>query len=101
MQHNRSALKERRIHPGALTCFAVAECWGWRLKISASTGLRGIGPALAGNVGAGSAFALARDGDQDVDVPMLAPARSRCRFGAVNGVQCDSTLTFCWASLDR
>jgi hypothetical protein len=43
-------------------------------------GLRGIGPALAGNVGAGWAFALSREGDQDVDVPMLAPARSRCRF---------------------
>ncbi len=43
-------------------------------------GLRGIGPALAGNVGAGWAFALSRDGNQDVDVPMLAPARSRCRF---------------------
>ena len=43
-------------------------------------GLRGIGPALAGNVGASLAFALSREGDQDVDVPMLAPARSRCRF---------------------
>ena len=39
--------------------------------------LRGIGPALAGNVGTGSAFARPRDGDQGVDVPMLAPARSR------------------------
>jgi hypothetical protein len=28
--HNRSVLKERRITPGALTCFAVAECQGWR-----------------------------------------------------------------------
>jgi|GEM_PF-4377365 len=87
MGYNRSVLKERRIHPGALTCFAVAECWGWRLRISASTGLRGIGPALAGNVGAGWAFARPRDGDQGVDVPMLAPARSRCRIGSVNGVQ--------------
>jgi hypothetical protein len=43
-------------------------------------GFRGIGPALAGNVGAGRAFARSREGDQDVDVPMLAPARSRCRF---------------------
>jgi len=42
--------------------------------------LRGIGPALAGNVGTGSAFARPRDGDPGVDVPMLAPARSRCRF---------------------
>ncbi len=101
MEHNRSVLKERRIHPGALTRFAVAEWLGWRLRISASTGLRGIGPALAGNVGAGWAFALSRDGDQGVDVPMLAPARSRCRFGAVSGVQCDSTLMLGWASLDR
>jgi hypothetical protein len=53
---------------------------GLALGISASTGLRGIGPALAGNVGASWAFALSREGDQDVDVPMLAPARSRCRF---------------------
>ena len=52
---------------------------GLALGISASTGLRGIGPALAGNVGAGWAFALSREGDQGVDVPMLAPARSRCR----------------------
>jgi hypothetical protein len=51
---------------------APEACWRW--------GLRGIGPALAGNVGAGSAFALSREGDQDVDVPMLAPARARCRF---------------------
>ena len=41
---------------------------------------RRIGPSLAGNVGTGWAFALSREGDQDVDVPMLAPARSRCRF---------------------
>jgi hypothetical protein len=33
------------------------------LGISALTGLRGIGPALAGNVGAGWAFALSRDGN--------------------------------------
>jgi hypothetical protein len=43
-------------------------------------GFRGIGPALAGNVGAGRAFALCARGCQDVDVPTLAPARSRCRF---------------------
>jgi hypothetical protein len=48
------------------------------LGISALTGLRGTGPALAGNVGASWAFALSREGDQDVDVPMLASARSRC-----------------------
>ena len=35
------------------------------------------GPSLAGNVGTGSAFALSRDGNQDVDVPMLAADRSR------------------------
>ena len=77
MEHNRSVLKERRIPSGAITCFAVAGCLGWRLGIRVSTGLRGNGPALAGNVGTGSAFALSRD--QGVDVPMLAPARSRCR----------------------
>jgi hypothetical protein len=53
---------------------------GLALGIRASTGLRGNGPALAENVGTGWAFALSREGDQDVDVPMLAPARSRCRF---------------------
>ena len=30
MAHNRSVLKERRIPPDALACFAVAECRGWR-----------------------------------------------------------------------
>jgi hypothetical protein len=30
MAHSRCVLKERRIPPGTLTCFAVAECWGWR-----------------------------------------------------------------------
>ena len=55
---------------------------GLALGISASTGLREIGPALAGNVGASWAFALSRDGNQDVDVPMLAPARSRYRWVA-------------------
>jgi len=39
-----------------------------------------FGWALAGNVGTGWAFALSREGDQGVDVPMLAPARSRCRL---------------------
>jgi hypothetical protein len=56
---------------------AGAGAWGlW------AVGLRGIGPALAGNVGASWAFALSRDGDQGVDVPMLAPARSRYRWVA-------------------
>ena len=57
---------------GGVLGLAPEACWRW--------GLRGIGPALAGNVGAGWAFALSREGDQDVDVPMLAPARARCRF---------------------
>ena len=48
--------------------------------------LRGSGPALAGNVGTGGAFARLREGDQGVDVPMLAPARSRCRPGLLSGV---------------
>ena len=39
--------------------------------------LLGIGPALAGNVGAGWAFALNARGDQGVDVPMLAADLSR------------------------
>ena len=30
MAHIQSVLKERRIHPGTLTCFAVADCQGWR-----------------------------------------------------------------------
>ncbi len=57
---------------GGVPGLAPGACWRWRL--------RGIGPALAGNVGAGWAFALSREGDQDFDVPMLAPARARCRF---------------------
>jgi len=40
-------------------------------------GLREIGPALAGNVGTGGAFALTREGDQGDDVPTLAADRSR------------------------
>ena len=51
-----------------------------------SVGLCGIGPALAGNVGTGGAFALSREGDQGVDVPMLAPDLSRCRPGVFSGV---------------
>jgi hypothetical protein len=50
-----------------------------------SVGLCGIGPALAGNVGAGGAFAFLREGDQGVDVPMLAPDLSRCRPGVLFG----------------
>ena len=58
----------------------MAEWRGWRWGSVPRRGLRGIGPALAGNVGASWAFARPREGDQGVDVPMLAPARSRCRF---------------------
>ena len=49
-------------------------------------GLRGTSPAHAGNVGTGRAFARPRDGDQGVDVPTLAPARSRCRLVVRAGV---------------
>ena len=48
--------------------------------------LCGIGPALAGNVGTGGAFALSREEDQGVDVPMLAPDLSRCRPGGRGSV---------------
>ena len=86
--HNRSVLKEGRIPPDSLACFAAAECRDWRwgsvprrsLEDIGRWGLRGTSPALAGNVGTGRAFARPRDGDQDVDVPTLAPARSRCRW---------------------
>ena len=41
-----------------------------------------MGPAFAGNVGASGAFALAHEGEQDVDVPVLTPdpSRSACVF---------------------
>ena len=38
MAHNRSVLKERRIHPGALTYFAVADCLGLALGTRALRG---------------------------------------------------------------
>ena len=41
MAHNRCVLKERRISPGALTCFAVAECWGWRRGLVGGGGSAG------------------------------------------------------------
>ena len=41
MPHNRCVLKERRIHPGALTCFAVAERRGWRLGLVGGGGSAG------------------------------------------------------------
>ncbi len=56
---------------------AVSGRTGTRGGECAGGGFRGIGPALAGNVEAGRAFALCARGRQDVDVPMLAPARSR------------------------
>ena len=61
--------------------FQMADWRGWRWGSVPRRGLRGIGPALAGNVGASWAFARPREGNQGVDVPMLAPARSRCRPG--------------------
>ena len=48
--------------------------------------LRGTSPAFAGNVGASETFALAREGEQDVDVPVLTPDRTRCRR-VVRGAQ--------------
>ena len=41
MAHNRSVLKERRIPSGAPTCFAVAECRGWRLGLVGGGGSAG------------------------------------------------------------
>ena len=41
MAHNRSVLKERRITPGTLTGFAVAECRGWRLGLVGGGGSAG------------------------------------------------------------
>ena len=41
MAHIQSVLKERRIHPGALTCFAVAEWRGWRLGLVGGGGSAG------------------------------------------------------------
>ncbi len=55
---------------------AVSGRTGTRGGECAGGGFRGIGPALAGNVEAGRAFALCARGRQDVDVPMLASARS-------------------------
>ena len=57
----------------------------WDQRVGLRVGLCGIGPALAGNVGTGGAFALSREGDQGVDVPMLAPDLSRCRPGVLSG----------------
>ena len=69
-----------------LIIFLSSRVPGLALVICTSRGLCGIGPALAGNVGTGSTFARPRDGAQDVDVPMLAPPRSRCRcVGAQEG----------------
>ena len=64
----------------AVVLFSGASFQGLATKVYARWGANGVGPALAGNVGAGWAFARPRDGAQDVDVPMLAPTRSRCRL---------------------
>jgi hypothetical protein len=50
-------------NPGGYHLFCGGGVLGLALGIGASTGLRGIGPALAGNVGAGWAFALSREGN--------------------------------------
>ena len=50
----------------------------WRWWLGRGWGLRGIGPVLAGKLAGAWAFALRARGE-GVDVPMLAPARSRCR----------------------
>jgi hypothetical protein len=62
MAHNRSVLKERRRHLGALTCFAEAECPGLALGISASKALRGIGPARAEEARGRRGFRAVREG---------------------------------------
>ena len=59
----------------AVVLFLGASFQGLATKVYARWGANGVGPALAGNVGAGWAFALSREGDQGVDVPMLAAAR--------------------------
>ena len=50
MAHNRSVLKERRILPGAPTCFAVAAAWGPLVKIRArrpaGSGRDGVSPSV-------------------------------------------------------
>ncbi len=72
--------RQRRPIFGRRCAFSGVSFQGLATNVYASTGLRGNGPALAGNVGAGWAVARPRDGAQDVDVPMLAPPRSRCRL---------------------
>jgi len=37
-----------------------------------------MGPTFAGNVGPGGTFALEREGDQDVEVPVLNSDPFRC-----------------------
>ena len=51
MAHNRSVLKERRITPGALTCFAVLECRGWRWGSVPRRGSAGSVLRLQGTLG--------------------------------------------------
>jgi hypothetical protein len=86
--YDRCVLKERRIPPDSLACFAVAECqdWRWgsvpRQRLGVSAGKDSAGPVLRsqGTLGQEELSRLRADGDQDVDVPTLAPDRSRCRL---------------------
>ena len=79
MEHNRSVLKERRIPSGAITCFAVAECRGWRWESEPRRGSAGSVLRSQGTLGPVGLSRFRARGGQGVDVPMLAPDRSRCR----------------------
>ena len=93
MAHNRSVLKERRIPPDALAYFAVAECRGWRWgsvprqRLGVSAGKDSAGPVLRsqGTLGQEELSRFRADGDQDVDVPTLAPDRSRYGLAGAKG----------------
>ena len=99
MAHNRSVLKERRIRPDSLACFAVAEP-GLALGISASTesggyrpvGLRGTSPATAS--GPGSVPPIYKKGDtlDYTDVVAGAPRDMfRCGLVASKGLGSEGT----------
>jgi hypothetical protein len=75
----RCVLKERRRHPGALTCSAVAECWGWRWGRVHGEGFAGSSLRSLRKLWGVGAFALC-ERDFCCSLPRLAPARSRCRF---------------------
>ena len=83
MPHNRSVLKERRIYPGALTYFAVAECRGWRLGLVGGGGSAGsvlrsqgtlgpVGLSRCARGGSGCRRSYARSGP--VPLPPGAPS---------------------------